>query len=53
MATKTEIRKWLKRARLDIRDMEAAVVAGDFAAIEEWANDMAGTAAKIVEIVTK
>ena len=39
--TKSNVRSWAKRARLELRDMEAAMASGDFESAAEYARSAA------------
>jgi hypothetical protein len=44
---KTETRAWLKRAREDIRDIEASLKAGNTEAVSDYAGDLSCVGAEI------
>lgn len=49
-ATKKEARDWLKRIRLDVRDIEDALKSGDWEWVETHAMDIMGAANVLGEI---
>ena len=49
-ATKAAVRDWMKRVREDLRDLEAALRADDWATVLDVAQDASGAAAEIETI---
>lgn len=49
-ATKTAAREYLKRVRLDARDIEQAIRENDWEWVVEYAGDLMGAAAELMAI---
>jgi hypothetical protein len=52
VATKTEIRQWMRRARADLRDLELALRADDGEAALTAAEDLSGTGGEVFNLVS-